>query len=385
MFVPRALRLKGVHEKSRPKSIKPPSKAAADNVEADNVEADNVEADNAEADHDDALVKAMQKTSTSSPPPQIDSIDSKDTKSGPRFTTKQVTPEYIAQLAAAIELIFTDYAHQEEQRAKWLHDHYRTVDGEDKYIHLTAILEHPNVSSLKPEASHALLQQAMHDHPSKILEISANRYYVRRKPSSYPPKYLPHNSFQVVNDDGLSFWDQRTIYVEPHVRNMCQSPARVAQWLTEHGQLRPKWAPIQAVHMLWNSCAFVVLSGNVMHEDVWQKWRDLDKPEDWKIMTKVENTKRTAEYVALLEKQNPGGMRKKKVDDSELPPIARPAVLPVAAETVPAYEADEQQNQGKKKRKRRKPNKSGKSVAENEADTITPEDAGDEPNTKRRG
>jgi len=117
MFVPRALRLKGVHEKPRPKNIKQPSEAPADNTEAD---------------HDDALVKAMQKTSTSSPPPQVNSIDSKETKSGPRFTTKQVTPEYVAQLAAGIELIFTDYAHQEEQRAKWLQDHYRTVDGEDK-------------------------------------------------------------------------------------------------------------------------------------------------------------------------------------------------------------------------------------------------------------
>ena len=57
-------------------------------------------------------------------------------------------------------------------------------------IHLTAILEHPNISSLKPEASQVLLQQALHDHPSKMLETSSNSYYVRRKPSSYPPKYL---------------------------------------------------------------------------------------------------------------------------------------------------------------------------------------------------
>jgi len=122
-----------------------------------------------------------------------------------------------------------------------------------------------------------------------------------------------------------------------------------------------------------------------MHEDVWQKWRSLDKPEDWKIMTKVDHTKRTAEYIALLEKQNPGGMRKTKIDDSDLPPIARPAVLPLAAETVPVHESDEQHQQGKKKRKRRKPNKSGKPVADTEADAHIAEDAGDEPNTKRRG
>lgn len=122
-----------------------------------------------------------------------------------------------------------------------------------------------------------------------------------------------------------------------------------------------------------------------MHEDVWQKWRGLDKPEDWKIMTKVEHTKRTAEYIVLLEKQNPGGMRKTKVDDSRIPPIARPAVLPLAREAVPAYEADEEQHEGKKKRKRRKPNKSSKQVADTEANANTAEDAADEPSTKRRG
>ena len=40
-------------------------------------------------------------------------------------------PEYIAQRAAGIELIFTDYAHQEQERLKWLQDRYRVVDGEE--------------------------------------------------------------------------------------------------------------------------------------------------------------------------------------------------------------------------------------------------------------
>jgi hypothetical protein len=115
MFVPRALRLKGVKEKPRPKTTRAPSEAPA-----------------SEVDHDDALVEAMQKTSTNSPDRQLEDINPKFIKSGPRFTTKPITPEYIAQLAAGIELIFTDYAHHEEQRAKWLQDHYRTVDGEEK-------------------------------------------------------------------------------------------------------------------------------------------------------------------------------------------------------------------------------------------------------------
>lgn len=110
MFVPRALRLKGVREKPRPRPARAP----------------------AESDGDDALVEAMQKTSTNSPTYQPEQIEAKAAKPGSRFTTKPVTPEYIGQLAAGIELIFTDCAHQEEERAKWLQDHYRKVDGEDK-------------------------------------------------------------------------------------------------------------------------------------------------------------------------------------------------------------------------------------------------------------
>jgi hypothetical protein len=240
---------------------------------------------------------------------------------------------------------------------------------------------------LKPAASQILLQQALRDHPSKFLQISPNGYYIRRKPSSYPPKYLPHNSFEAVDDDGLAFWDQRTIYVEPHLRNICQTPAKVAYWLAEHGHLRPKWLPIQAVHTLWNSCAFVVLSGNVMHDDPWQKWRAAGAPEDWKVLTKVEHTKRTAEYIALLENQNPNGMRKTVIGDSKLPPIARPAVLPMAVEVVPEYPEMAEQQQGKKKRKRRKA-KPAKAADNAEANAAT-RDAQDiddiEPSNKRRG
>ena len=110
MFVPRAVRLKGVKETQRPKLPKsqakpPPSKD--------------------ETNSKDALVEAMGETSMNSPAPQ------QDTTRGPRFTSKPVTPDYIAQLAAGIELIFTDYAHQEEERSKWLKDHYRVVDGEE--------------------------------------------------------------------------------------------------------------------------------------------------------------------------------------------------------------------------------------------------------------
>ncbi|KAF3048218.1 hypothetical protein E8E12_011313 [Didymella heteroderae] len=294
-----------------------------------------------------------------SPSPRQDVASNAQAPSrGPRFTTKPVTPEYISQLAAGIELIFTDYAHQEEE----------------------PILEHPYISKLKPEATQILLKQALHERPSEILELSRNEYYVRRRPSTNPLPFVPQNSFEIVDDDGLSFWDQRTIYVEPHIRNMCPTPARVAQWLTEHGQLKPKWLPVQAVHTLWNSCAFVVLSGNVMHEGTWNKWREAGKPDDWKVMTKVEHTKRTAEYLALLEKENPRGMGRNQEDVSKLPPIARPAKLPMAFVPLPGDTATDAG--GKKKRKRRKPGKSGDEAvnAEQPDDTRTKETS-NEPDT----
>jgi hypothetical protein len=264
-------------------------------------------------------------------------------------------------------------------------------------IHLTAILEHPNISSLKPEATQVLLQRALREQPSERLEPERNGYHVRRKPSSYPPRFLPHNSFDVVNDDGLTFWDQRTIYVEPHLRNLCQTPAKVAYWLNEHGHIKPKWLPIQAVHMLWNSCAYVVLSGNVTHQDTWQKWRAAGKPDNWKILTKVEHTKRTAEYVAMLEKENPRGMRKVKLNQDtvpaiERPAIARPAALAMDVEIVPDFTKTLEKHKGKRKRNRRKGDKPAHKIDHLETDTSTnaPEaannddDHDDEPNSKRQ-
>ncbi|KAF3052705.1 hypothetical protein E8E11_008216 [Didymella keratinophila] len=354
MFVPRAVRLKGVKEPPRPRLSKPPAESQISKDDTNSR---------------DGLVEAMGDTSMDSPTPQQDlASNARAPSRGPRFTIKPVTPEYISQLAAGIELIFTDYAHQEEERSRWLKNRYRVVDGDENYIHLAAILEHPYISKLKPEATQILLKQALRDHPSDILELSRNEYYVRRRPSTNPLPFVPSTSFEIVDDDGLSFWDQRTIYVEPHLRNMCPTPARVAQWLTEHGQLKPKWLPVQAVHTLWNSCAFVVLSGNVMHEGTWNKWREAGKPNDWKIMTKVEHTKRTAEYLALLEKENPKGMRRDQNDTSKLPPIARPATLPIAFNPLPEDTAIN--TGGKKKRKRRKPGNPSNDVVDDEQPQV---------------
>jgi hypothetical protein len=158
----------------------------------------------------------------------------------------------------------------------------------------------------------------------------------------------------------------------------------VAHWLKEHGQLKQKWLPVQAVHVLYNSCAFVILSGNVTHEDVWTRWRAAEKPDNWKMMTKVEHTKRTAEYIALLEKQHPKSKGKIKLDDAALPAIARPAALALDVEVVPNYT-----EQPKKKRKRNR-NKSDKtnsqfdSLATNHDDDDVADEPQDAPRSKRR-
>jgi hypothetical protein len=283
MFVPRALRLKGVKEANKT------SKPAAENRSKP-------------AGDDDVVTAAIQKASVR----------------GPKSTPVDVMPEYLAQLAAGIELIFTDYAHQHAESAKWLQEFYRTVDGKDQCklpmlniavlhvltmtldIHLSAILDHTSIVDLKPKATQPLLRGAIQAHGSSNLQLSENGFYVRRRPSTYPLAFIPQNA-TTVDDEGLSYWDQRTIYVEPHIRHLCRTPAKVAHWLQEKGQIKAKWLPIQAVEHIFDTCGFVVLSGSVMHEDVWKKWRAAEKPEDWKIMTKVEHTKRTNEYLDLLK------------------------------------------------------------------------------------
>ncbi|KAF2258245.1 hypothetical protein CC78DRAFT_549278 [Lojkania enalia] len=280
MFVPRSVRLKGVPEYNK---FSVGQGAPSVHREAVGFAADSQH------------IRANEERHT----------EHSDRLRGPQFTMRPITREYLAQLACGIELVFTDYAQQDKDGAQWLKQRHRTVDGEDKYIHLSAFLEHSNISTLKPVATQYSLQQAIHEYLPETLELSKNGYYIRRKPSSYPLPFIPKNVSSIVSDDGLGFWEQRTIYVEPHARDMCKTPAKVAHWLKEHGHMKQKWLPIQAVHTLYNNCAFVILSGNVTHADVWAKWRKKGHPENWKILTKVEHTKRTEEYLELRAKERP--------------------------------------------------------------------------------
>ncbi|KAH7122296.1 hypothetical protein B0J11DRAFT_507295 [Dendryphion nanum] len=297
MFLPRALRLKGI-KPAETHSAGQATKSACDEP------APQPQQDKIQADPEPVRINDTSKTiSTSSKP----------------LSATKITPEYLGQVLSGVELLFSDYAHQEPEAAKWLQNHYRVVNGEINFVHLSAILEHPNITSLKPTATQPILIQALQNKNSNsLLEVSENGYHVRREPSSYPLRFIPQDSFDVTNDAGISFWDERTIYVEPHIRNLCQTPAKVAWWLEQHGEMRDKWFPIQAVHTLYNSCAFVVLSGNVNHEGLWKKWRGKNKPNDWKIMSRLEHTKRTNEYLELLRRDNPKMLEQKRKKRLEL-------------------------------------------------------------------
>ncbi|KAJ4356199.1 uncharacterized protein N0V89_004229 [Didymosphaeria variabile] len=352
MFVPRSLRLKGVKETQKRKIGQPQSSGAA------------------QVSSEDALVQAMQRTSTDSvapsPEAQAEEHGDKPTvlKSSKPATTA-ASLEYLAQVVAGIELIFTDYAHQDKDGAKWLQERHRTVDGEEEYVHLTAILDHPNIATLKPQATQSFLRKALQEVFSPSLELSSSGFYVRRLPSTYPAPFVPSNSFSITDDDGLSFWDQRAIYVEPHIRHMCKTPAKVAHWLKEHGGLRAKWLPVQAVRMLYNGCAFVILSGNVMHEDRWKKWRAAGKPDDWRVMTKVENLKRTQEYERLV-RESRTEIAKQRRDSREGGNEDRRSVVRYVPGTSTAGDGEQAANRKKRKRER---SKTATDMADDEADT----------------
>jgi hypothetical protein len=102
MFVPRALRLKGIKEKTKPRG-EPPTKK----------------------------VRTDDKTKTSQ---SIVDSSGNGTKpqSGPRFVTRPVTPEYLGFLVDGMELMFSDYAHQDKKQAGWLQEHYRDVEDKGK-------------------------------------------------------------------------------------------------------------------------------------------------------------------------------------------------------------------------------------------------------------
>lgn len=110
MFVPRAVRLKGVREPDRTK-IERPRKKARVQSELD---------DSASIKIPDAAPASTEKE-----------VDTNVTKSVDKVAShKSTSPEYLGKLLSGVELLFTDYAHQDKAGADWLKGHYRDVEGE---------------------------------------------------------------------------------------------------------------------------------------------------------------------------------------------------------------------------------------------------------------
>lgn len=108
MFVPRALRLKGVKEPKKAQKQSPTKVLSAES---------------STSNPDEAISATLQ-------PEQ--SKELAKPKSGNRFTNAPITSKYLQQLVCGVELIFTDYVHQDKYGTSWLEKHYREVDGESK-------------------------------------------------------------------------------------------------------------------------------------------------------------------------------------------------------------------------------------------------------------
>ncbi|KAF2749205.1 hypothetical protein M011DRAFT_466325 [Sporormia fimetaria CBS 119925] len=281
MFVPRSLISKGVRGAEVSTNLSAPKKRkrTASNSDPQTSETVSPSAEN------DAQPPAKRAKAAQNPNPEIN-------------------PEYLGVLVCGMELIFSDYALQNDAQKSWLERHSRTIGDANSWFHLAAILTHPTISTLNPPPTQTLLQRALLEHPSQYLELHSETFHVRRTPSTYPLPFIPVDSFSIIDSEtNLTFWNERTIYVEPHTHELCKTPASVAYWLKVHGALREKWLPVQAVKTLCNSCALVVLSGNVGHEGMWEGWRQKGRPEWWKCLTWWEWKGRREEYVEVLRRE----------------------------------------------------------------------------------
>ncbi|PSN69039.1 hypothetical protein BS50DRAFT_675278 [Corynespora cassiicola Philippines] len=291
MFVPRVLRLKRPHESPEcdHNGTHVPMERPADGPEKDVVRV---------AGFDNAT--------------RIHAQDAQLSASG-------MSSDYLAQVAVGIELLFTDFALQDEKNAAWLASLYRVVEGEMNFVHLSNFVHHPSLATIDPAVTQKSLQQAIKEYGSKYLEMSRDTYYVRRSPNTYPLPFIPANAISVVNEKGLDFWSERTIYVETHARSKkwAKCAPKIAQWLQSHGELRNKWLPIQTVRILDSGGALITLSGNVTHQDIWQKWAKKGKPNGWTLMTKIEYDRRTKEHIKVRQGERSRGSLEKSKRKSE--------------------------------------------------------------------
>ncbi|KAF2199663.1 hypothetical protein GQ43DRAFT_419774 [Delitschia confertaspora ATCC 74209] len=313
MFVPRVLLNRGFKQQQKkkrppsddaPSEVPPAKKAHTENVQP----SASTEVHTPNASKGTAAATPAQHSEIGPAAQPHDAIKPR----GSRFTVPEITDEYLEKIVCGLELIFSDYALQDELHYSWLESHHRTVDREDKYIHLSVLLDNPSIATLKPRPTQPLLARALATFPSPILQTPTTTpgSHVRRNPKTF----LPSSALSASIDN--TFWDQRTIYVEPHHRQLANIPAAISYHLKKHGGMRQKWLPIQAVQKIGNGpgmCAFVVLSGVVEHADIWRKWREGGKPENWIVLTKMEHRRREREYLDLLKQEKKERLKVKSI------------------------------------------------------------------------
>ncbi|KAF2810050.1 uncharacterized protein BDZ99DRAFT_476268 [Mytilinidion resinicola] len=244
-------------------------------------------------------------------------------RKGSNFTPKQkwiVNDDYLKEVTLGIEIFFSDYAHRDSTSS--LNRLQKVIDGESGYIHLQTLISSRLLDRMKPYATHDIIRQALQSFPSDYVEIAQDGLHVRRKPSTYPLPFLLDEESAAIKEEeeGLSFWDSHTIYVEPSNPLLCVRPTSVAASLLKNGDLSAKLLPIQAIQVLRPSCAFVVFSGSITLSSG-ETWLEKGLPKDWIVMSKEEHDGRTKEYKGLVDHDRQ--RRAKAIEHSKIPSEAR--------------------------------------------------------------
>ncbi|CAZ80561.1 unnamed protein product [Tuber melanosporum] len=197
-----------------------------------------------------------------------------------------IDPTLAKEMVMTLEILFSDHG-IESGPPEWFSARMRSVEGESDFIHLSALLDCPLLAEMKPKPSQMTLRKALTQYPSDFLQLSKDKYYIRRRQEYLASSRSPAGHPKCSEDS--------TIYIEPHVTGITLNPGRVARMLSQSAMPR-KYLPVQFVEAGDTAWAFVILSAAVSHEDAENQglW-----PKDWIIMTKHEWRKRDEEYQHL--------------------------------------------------------------------------------------
>jgi hypothetical protein len=241
---------------------------------------------------------------------------------GPKFAAPPgVDDAYLQKVVCGLELIFSDYAHHDAASKAWSTPFYRTINGEEKCkslpfplttnpqeipmlinddldIHLSVLISHRALSTLRPQCTQTHITNAITAYPSPLLETTSSHpsapiTHVRRKPSTYPAPFMPVSLGPSPPTPSPEFWHARTIYVEPSQRFVTSVPAALAWHIKNDARMREKWLPVQAV--LYDGlkgehlCAWVVLSGDVEVGGMFEKWDEARRKRNAEALAAAED------------------------------------------------------------------------------------------------